>query len=114
MPTLTAPASNQQAKNSRDQPINLFQLDALFVIRVSYWPCRAGNEPAELDLTQDSINRQVIATYGTKDLIDPQRGRKTFALLEAKARHSLAKVSQPFLYRTAAGGLPLASWSPSG
>ena len=42
MATITAPAPKQADLN--DKPINLFQLGVLFVIRASYWPCRAGNE----------------------------------------------------------------------
>ncbi len=96
MPTFTAPAPAQQAHSDNDQPINLFQLGALFVIRVSFWPCRAGNEPGELNLTADGVERKAIATFGTKDLIAPEQGRKVFGFLEQRARHALAKVSQPF------------------
>ena len=97
MTTLTAPAPTPQAHPQTDhEPINLFQLGVLFVIRVSSWPCRAGNEPAELNLTTDRIQRQAIASFGTKDLIDPEQGRKIFSFLEQKARHALARVSQPF------------------
>lgn len=96
MTTLTAPAPQANTPESSEKPIHLFQLGVLFVIRVSYWPCRAGNEPAELDLTQDRIVRQAIASFGTKDLIDPEQGRRVFSLIEKQARHALAKVSQPF------------------
>lgn len=94
MHTLATPAPKQA--DTTDQPINLFQLGCLFVIRASYWPCRAGNEPAELNLTHDRIQRQAIASFGTKDLIDPDQGRKVFSTIEKQARHALAKVSQPF------------------
>ena len=41
MPTLTEPAP---AKITGADTISLFQLGILFVIRVSYWSCKAGNE----------------------------------------------------------------------
>ncbi|MBU0609160.1 MAG: DUF3150 domain-containing protein, partial [Armatimonadetes bacterium] len=71
---------------------------------------RAGNLPAELNLTQDRIARRAIATYGTKDLIDPEQGRKVFALFESQARHALAKVSQPF----PAAGAHFVPWQHAG
>jgi hypothetical protein len=95
MASVTAPAPQAiAASNNGDKPINLFQLGCLFVIRVSYWSCRAGNEPDELNLSADRIERRAIASFGTKDLIDPVRGRSVFATLEKQARHALAKVSQ--------------------
>jgi hypothetical protein len=110
MTTLAAPAPGKQALNHNDKPINLFQLGVLFVIRVSYWPCRAGNEPAELNLSPDRIARRAIASFGTKDLIDPRKGRRVFSLIEQQARHALAKVSQPF----PAAGAHFVPWPHAG
>jgi hypothetical protein len=42
MTTLTAPAPQAHPLDSAEKPISLFQLGALFVIRASYWSCRAG------------------------------------------------------------------------
>jgi hypothetical protein len=110
MPTLTAPAPTQASSNNNTQPLNLFQLGVLFVIRVSYWPCRAGNEPAELNLSAERIERKAIASFGTKDLIEPEKGRRIFRFIEQKARHALAKVSQPF----PAAGAHFVPWQHAG
>jgi len=67
----------------------------LFVVKCSYWSCRAGNDPDELDLTPDRITARAIASFGTKDLPDPEKTRKIFQQLEKKARHVLDKHSRP-------------------
>jgi len=95
MTTITAPTPTS-ALESNEQPINLFQLGALFVVRARYWNCKAGNEADELNLSQDRIDAKAIASFGTKDLIDPEKGRKVFQTIEKKARHELAKYSRPF------------------
>lgn len=97
MKVIDKPASfPKSADDSASKAINLFELGCLFVLRVSYWTCRSGNEPDELNLTPDRIERRAIASFGTKDLIDPEIGRKRFSQIEKKARHELAKFSQPF------------------
>jgi len=97
MTTLTIPAPQASVfDNSSDEPINLFQLGCLFVIRASYWSCRVSNEPADLELSPERIDAQAIASFGTKDLIDPEHGRKIFQTIEKKARHLLARHSRPF------------------
>ncbi len=78
------------------QPINLYKLGMLFVIRCSYWSCRAGNDPDELNLTQDRIQAKALASFGTKDLLDPEQTRQVFGQIEKKARHVLEKHSRPF------------------
>ena len=89
MTTLTIPAPQVSVFDSPgEEPINLFQLGALFVIRTSYWPCRVSNEPADLELSPERIDAQAIASFGTKDLVDPEQGRKVFQTIEKKARHS--------------------------
>ena len=68
----------------------------LFVVKCHYWSCRASNDPDELDLTPDRIDARAIASFGTKDLLDPTKTRKRFQAIEKKARHILEKHSRPF------------------
>ena len=42
--------------DSGAEPINLYRLGMLFVVKCRYWSCRAGNDPDELDLTPDRID----------------------------------------------------------
>jgi hypothetical protein len=78
------------------EPINLYQLGMLFVVKCRYWSCRAGNEPDELELTPDRIDARAIASFGSKELLDPAKTRKVFQQIEKKARHALEKHSRPF------------------
>jgi hypothetical protein len=78
------------------EPLNLYKLGMLFTIRCRYWSCRAGNDADELNLTPDRIDARAIASFGTKDLLDPERSRKRFQAIEKKARHALEKCSRPF------------------
>jgi len=63
MTVITAPSvqagplkTDPPAVSETDQePVNLYKLGMLFVVKCSYWSCRAGNEPDELDLTPDRI-----------------------------------------------------------
>jgi hypothetical protein len=97
MTTLTAPAPQASvASNNGEKPINLFQLGCLFVIKSSYWSCRIGNEPQDFHLSPHEVESKAIASFGTKELIDPHKGRKVFQQIEKKARHQLAKYSKPF------------------
>jgi hypothetical protein len=95
MTTMTAPApqANPASSNNGEKPINLFQLGCLFVIRSSYWSCRIGNEPQEFHLSPHEVESKAIASFGSKELIDPDKGRKVFQQIEKKARHQLAKFS---------------------
>ena len=96
MTTLTAPDVHPNTTNTGAEPINLYRLGMLFVAKCRYWSCRAGNDPDELDLTQDRIDAKALASFGTKDLLDPAKTRKVFQQLEKKARHVLDKHSRPF------------------
>jgi hypothetical protein len=96
MTTLTAPAPQADPLDSAAAPINLFQLGALFVIRASYWSCRAGNEAEEFNLSPTEVESRAIASFGSKDLVDPEKGRKIFQQIEKRARHQLDKYSRPF------------------
>lgn len=96
MTTLTAPAPQANPLDSAEKPINLFQLGALFVIRASYWSCRAGNEAEEFNLSPTEVESRAIASFGSKDLVDPDKGRKVFQQIEKRARHQLDKYSRPF------------------
>ena len=96
MSTLTAPSAAPPSVTVNEKSICLFQLGALFTIHTSYWTCKAGNDAGELGLSPDQINAQAIATFGTKDLVDPDRGRKIFQQIEKRARHELFKYSRPF------------------
>jgi len=78
------------------EPINLYKLGMLFVIKCRYWSCRAGNDPDELDLTPDRIDAKALASFGTKDLLAPDQTHKRFQQIEKKARHVLEKHSRPF------------------
>jgi dGTP triphosphohydrolase len=97
MTTLTAPAPQASVtSNNGEKPINLFQLGCLFVIKSSYWSCRIGNEPQDFHLAPHEVESKAIASFGTKELIDPHKGRKVFQQIEKRARHQLAKYSKPF------------------
>jgi hypothetical protein len=103
MTTITAPApqanntpNNLNTPNTTESPINLFQLGCLFVIRASYWSCRIGNDPQDFHLHPHEVESKAIASFGSKELIDPHKGRKVFQQIEKKARHQLAKYSKPF------------------
>jgi len=97
MTTLTAPAPQAHAaSNNGEKPINLFQLGCLFVIRTSYWSCRIGNEPQDFHLSPHEVESKAIASFGSKELVDPHKGRKVFQQIEKKARHQLGKYSKPF------------------
>jgi len=96
MTLMTAPNVQPETAASDTESINLYQLGMLFVVKCRYWSCRAGNEPDELELTPDRIDARAIASFGTKDLLDPDQTRKRFQQLEKKARHALEKHSRPF------------------
>jgi len=97
MTTITAPAPQAHAAPVKgEKPIHLFQLGCLFVIRASYWSCRIGNEPQDFHLSPSEVESKAIASFGTKELIDPYKGRRVFQQLEKKARHALDKFSRPF------------------
>ena len=96
MTTITAPAPQANPSFGNEKPIHLFQLGALFVIRTSYWSCRIGNELEDFHLSPYEVECKAIASFGSKELIDPEKGRKVFQQIEKKARHQLAKYSQPF------------------
>jgi hypothetical protein len=96
MTTLTAPAPQATPSLNSENPIPLFRLGCLFVIRASYWSCRIGNEPQDFNLTPGEVDSKAIASFGCKDLIDPEKGRKVFQQIEKKARHELGKFSRPF------------------
>jgi len=92
--TPTMSPGSTQATN--EEPINLFKLGMLFVIRCRYWSCRAGNDADDLQLSRERIDAKAIASFGTKDLLDPARTRQVFQKIEKKARHALEKHSRPF------------------
>ena len=99
MTLLTAPNVHPDSINTastKQEPINLYKLGMLFVIKCRYWSCRASNDPDELNLTDDRISAKAIASFGTKDLLDPEKTRKKFQQVEKKARHALEKLSRPF------------------
>ena len=86
----------ESAAANNGQSINLYELGMLFVVRCRYWTCRAGNDADDLELSADRIDAKAIASFGTKDLLDPAKTRKRFAQIEKKARHVLEKLSRPF------------------
>ncbi len=96
MSILTVPSVQPEAATTNIEPINLYKLGMLFVVKCRYWSCRAGNEPDELDLTQDRIEAKALASFGTKDLLNPTKTRKVFQQLEKQGRHVLDKHSRPF------------------
>jgi len=97
MTVIEAPDAQQAASPADDtEPINLYELGVLFVIRCRYWSCRAGNDPEDLELTQDRIDAKAIASFGSRDLLNPEKTRKRFQQIEKKARHALEKHSRPF------------------
>ena len=97
MTLLTAPTVQPAtAETDGAEPINLYKLGMLFVVKCRYWSCRAGNDADDLELTPDRIDARAIASFGTKDLLDPTKTRKRFQHIEKKARHALEKHSRPF------------------
>jgi len=68
----------------------------LFVIRSSYWSCRIGNEPQDFHLSPHEVESKAIASFGSKELVDPDKGRKVFQQIERRARHQLGRYSRPF------------------
>jgi hypothetical protein len=52
--------------------------------------------PTSSNLTPDRIDAKALASFGTKDLLDPEKTRKRFQAIEKKARHALEKCSRPF------------------
>jgi len=94
--TLTAPNVQPDTTVTNPEPINLYKLGMLFVVKCRYWSCRAGNDPDELELTPDRIDARAIASFGTKDLLDPEKTRQRFQQIEKKARHVVEKCSRPF------------------
>ncbi|MBN2446224.1 MAG: hypothetical protein JXO22_05845, partial [Phycisphaerae bacterium] len=76
-------------------------------IKCRYWTARAGNDADDLDLSQDRIDAKAIASFGTKDLLDPERTRQVFQKIEKRARHALEKHSRPF----AAAGAHFVPWN---
>jgi len=96
MTTMTAPNVDAHPTDSNPEPLNLYKLGMLFVVKCRYWSFRAGNDPAELELTPERIDARALASFGMKDLLDPARTRKVFQQLEKKARHVLEKHSRPF------------------
>lgn len=96
MSTLTAPAPPINPLTTSEDPILLFKLGVLFVVRASYWSCRIGNDPEDLNLSEADMHDRGIASLGTRDLIDPDHGRKIFQQIEQKARHALARYSRLF------------------
>ena len=97
MTIMTASNLQPSAAAPNTEPLNLYKLGMLFVVKCRYWSCRAGNDPDELELTPDRIDARAIASFGTKDLLDPARTRKVFQQIEKKARHALEKHSRPFM-----------------
>ena len=60
MSTMVQPAPTIAAQN-QTEPINLYKLGMLFVVRCRYWTCRAGNDAADLALTPDRIDARQSA-----------------------------------------------------
>lgn len=85
MTTITAPNVQPNPAAPDPEPINLYKLGMLFVVKCRYWSCRAGNDPDELDLTPDRIDARAIASFGTKDLLDPESTLKRFQQLEQES-----------------------------
>ncbi len=96
MTTSTLVEAAPSTTESSPEPINLYKLGMLFVVKCRYWTCRAGNDANELELTADRIEAKALASFGSKDLLDPAKTRKVFQQLEKKARHTLEKHSRPF------------------
>jgi hypothetical protein len=94
--TTTPTVQSDTPAASETEPINLYKLGMLFVVRCRYWTCRAGNDPQELEFTPDRIDARAIASFGTKDLLDPDQARTVFPQIEKKARHVLQMHSRPF------------------
>ena len=113
MTVVTTPNVHPESAADTDgQSINLYELGMLFVVRCRYWTCRAGNDADDLELSADRIDAKAIASFGSKDLLDPEKTRKRFAHLEKRARHVLEKHSRPFAAANAASICCLHSAKP--
>jgi hypothetical protein len=89
------PSSKEPAAPA-SEPINLYKLGMHLVTRWRYPLCRTGNDPQDLELTPDRIDARAIASFGTKDLLNPDRTCTVFHHIEEKARHVLQKHPRPF------------------
>jgi hypothetical protein len=96
MPTSMLEGKSPSSIENSPEAVNLYKLGMLFVVKCRYWSCRAGNDADELNLTPDRIDARAIASFSTKDLLDPEKTRKRFQAIEKKARHALEKCSRPF------------------
>ncbi|MBU0641525.1 MAG: DUF3150 domain-containing protein [Planctomycetes bacterium] len=97
MTLLTTPKVQPDTVGDNDaEPIDLYKLGMLFVIECRYWSCRVGNDPDDLELSQDRIDAKAIASFSTKGLLDPEKTRKVFQQIEKRARHALEKHSGSF------------------
>ena len=62
MTVLTAPTAQPSLTTPDAEPINLYQLGLLFVVKCRYWSCRAGNQADELELTPQRIDAKAGST----------------------------------------------------
>ena len=60
MTVLTEPNVQLDTTDTKPDPINLYKLGMLFVVKCSYWSCRAGNDSNEWDLTQEVIQARAL------------------------------------------------------
>ena len=96
MTMLADPLAAHKQPASGNDTINLYKLGMLFLVKCRYWSCRAGNDADELQLSDDDITSKAIASFGSKDLLNPELTRKKFQAIEKKARHALERSSRPF------------------
>lgn len=71
---------------------NLFRKGCIVAVSRRSWTGKASNSSVELGVDVDVADRIAVATFGTKDLVDPDRCSKVFSAIENRARSTVRKV----------------------
>jgi hypothetical protein len=90
--TAGKPGFQQWREANQPVPARMPVCHPVVVLVLPHQQRAAGIQPLE----PDEVESKAIASFGSKELIDPEKGRKVFQQIEKKARHQLAKFSRPF------------------
>jgi hypothetical protein len=63
MTLLAAPNVHADAAENGGEPISLYRLGMLFLVKCHYWSCRAGSDLDELNLTPDRIDAKATGCW---------------------------------------------------
>ena len=95
MTTLVAEPKAGHAGANNGQPASLFSKGVCFSVTKRGWTAKASNTEDDVGISTDEAERRAISTYGTKNLVDPDR-IKIFTTLEGKARTIVARAGYRF------------------